>query len=223
MKLSGLMASAAMALSLAAMTAPAHASTTVVLNETLDLSTPQQNYGFTAGWRGFGSFSPNFGFDLSAGDTLDFTVQFVAGQSLTLINPSFFWLFSYGSAVSNVNGTGSLALLDAGGNALFTSNSKTDDEGVVHFGQYFDPGDFAALPTTLTFQGLHYVGTLNSFADPDVMSSHYADPQVLFSADGARLGGVGVPEPGPWALMLLGFGGLGVALRGQRRLASTTA
>jgi hypothetical protein len=27
----------------------------------------------------------------------------------------------------------------------------------------------------------------------------------------------GVPEPGMWALMLVGFGGLGVALRGQRR------
>ncbi len=222
MKFSGLMASAAFALSLAAVTAPAHAAT-VVLNETLDLSTPQQAYGFTAGWRGFGSFSPAFAFDLVAGDTLDFTLQFAAGQSLTLINPTFFWLFSYGSANSEVNATGSLAFLDAGGTAFLTSNLKTDDEGVVHFGQNFEPGDFAVLPSVLTFQGLHYVGKLNSFADPSVTTSHYADPQVLFSADSARLLGVAVPEPGTWALMLLGFGGLGATLRRQRRLASTTA
>ncbi len=222
MKFSGLLAGAAVAIGLATAVAPAHAST-VVLNETLDLSTPQQNYGFTAGWRGFGSFSPGFSYDLSAGDTLDFTVQFGAGQSLTLINPTFFWLFSYGSANSNVNGTGSLAFLDGDGNALLTSNLKTDDEGVVHFGQNFGPGDFAALPTTLTFQGLHYVGTLNSFANPDVTMSHYADPQVLFSADGARIGGLGVPEPGTWALMLLGFGGLGLALRRRRPQALAAA
>jgi hypothetical protein len=40
------------------------------------------------------------------------------------------------------------------------------------------------------------------------------------SASGVFLtdvGGPGVPEPAPWALMLLGFGGLGVAARSRRR------
>jgi len=32
-------------------------------------------------------------------------------------------------------------------------------------------------------------------------------------------GGGGVPEPSAWALMLVGFGGLGAALRGRRRKA----
>jgi hypothetical protein len=34
---------------------------------------------------------------------------------------------------------------------------------------------------------------------------------------------VGVPEPGAWALMLVGFGGLGAALRSRRRMASAVA
>lgn len=36
-------------------------------------------------------------------------------------------------------------------------------------------------------------------------------------ASGAVLDGVSVPEPASWALMLVGFAGLGVALRGSRR------
>jgi hypothetical protein len=31
----------------------------------------------------------------------------------------------------------------------------------------------------------------------------------------------GVPEPAAWALMLVGFGGVGVALRGKRRMFAT--
>ena len=33
----------------------------------------------------------------------------------------------------------------------------------------------------------------------------------------------GVPEPGTWAMMLVGFGGLGAATRMRRKLAATTA
>jgi hypothetical protein len=34
---------------------------------------------------------------------------------------------------------------------------------------------------------------------------------------------IGTPEPGVWALMLLGFGGVGAALRGRRSGAAATA
>jgi len=44
------------------------------------------------------------------------------------------------------------------------------------------------------------------------------------SAYGAVIAGVAVPEPATWAMMLIGFGGLGAALRmNRRRIAAVTA
>lgn len=44
-----------------------------------------------------------------------------------------------------------------------------------------------------------------------------------FALDDMSLQGVAVPEPTSWALMLLGFGGLGALMRGHRRLAAIVA
>jgi hypothetical protein len=44
-----------------------------------------------------------------------------------------------------------------------------------------------------------------------------------FGLDDIRLTGSGIPEPASWALMLVGFGGLGAALRSRRRGAVATA
>ena len=205
-----------------ALAAVAHANT-VTLNESINLATsksPNTTPSFF-GWRDFtnsgGAFSPQFSYTLTAGDTLDFTARFLPGQSITLSNPSTLWLFSYATAggPTGVNGTGSLALLDAAGNPLYTSNVKTDDEGMVHFGQFFSASDFSSLPSTVTFAGLRYVGTLNFYDDPTVTVRTYADPQVVFGGSAATVT-VGVPEPTTWAMMLVGFGGLGAAVRRAR-------
>jgi PEP-CTERM motif len=45
----------------------------------------------------------------------------------------------------------------------------------------------------------------------------------LNASDGLQFGTPGVPEPSTWAMMLLGVGALGVALRGSRRRAVSAA
>jgi len=201
---------------------------TVTLNETLDISQPQ-NGGAFGGWRGFGPFSPTYSFDLAAGDGVDMTVDFVGEQSLTLVNVSTLWLFNFvtDGDSADVNVTGSLQLLDTHGAVILQSNILTDTEGEAHFGQFFGPGDFASLPNSITFGGLRYQGTLNGYEanqpdqTPGVVSRTYGDPDFAFTADSAVVNGVGgVPEPASWALMIAGFGLAGASLRRRRALAA---
>lgn len=82
------------------------------------------------------------------------------------------------------------------------------------------------ISTTLTWNGSSYVDTQDEVV-PQPLFAHFDAPTtVTFSAgDGTRgdnFGGVSLrvtaaPEPATWAIMLLGFGGMGVMLRARRR------
>ena len=188
---------------LAATTAQAVTTTVqVTLNAALIADTGN---GFTGSAQGAPAFAPPLSFNLAEGDTLNYTVRFLPGQSLTLVNPSTLWSFIFADVVSDVTGTGTLALLNSAGVALYTSQSKTDTEGAVHFGQFFDPSDFIGLPSTITFSGLRYVGKVVDYLEPGVTTRAYADPNFSFSADSFV---VSVPEPGTSGLWLAGLGGV---------------
>lgn len=122
------------------------------------------------GWRsGRAPFQPGVHVDLNVGDTFDFTVEFLPGQQLTIVNPLSLWAFSYAATISTqVDGAGTLSLLDAGGAPLHTSSSKTDTEGDTHFTQQFFSTDFPGLPSSVTFSGLRYVGKVDGYAVPGV-------------------------------------------------------
>ena len=62
--------------------------------------------------------------------------------------------------------------------------------------------------------------TVNYTFSSQVKSVNFASSQNSFEFD--KLAG-GVPEPASWALMILGFGGAGAALRGQRRRQAAAA
>jgi hypothetical protein len=203
---------AAAALSLLGTAALAATST---VSTTLDVASIQPGlFGFTGGVLGNTNFAPGVNVVLAEGDTLDFTVDFVGNQTLTLNNFSTLWLFSFADLVSDVTGTGTLSLLDTTGSALFTSNLKTDTEGEVHFGQFFGSSDFASLPSSVTFGGLRYVGTVDDYIEPTVTERTYASPGLLFVADSFT---TNVPEPSTWALMLAGMGAVSTLARRRRQ------
>ena len=189
---------------------------TQTVNTTLDLTLAGlAPSGFTGTSTGFSAFP---GFALAIGDTLDYTIDFSGGQSLVLTNPGLIWAFIYsGDPQLGVTGTGSLELLGPTGNVLFASNTKTDTEFFVHFGQQFGPSDFASLPTTLQFWGLHYVGSVDGYDDGITTSRDYQQPSLTLFADGIK---AVVPEPASWALMIGGFGLVGATLRRQRLVAA---
>jgi hypothetical protein len=190
----------------------------IVVNQTLDLTQPQAG-GFFQGWQGTPAFNGGFNVDIAQGDTFDFTIDFLGSQTLTLANLSFIWAFSYsGEPASDVTGTGTFSFLDSLGSAFLTSNVKTDTEGSVHFGQFFNDSDFTGgLPTSITFSGVRYNGTLDSYSNQSITTRSYDNPALLFLASPA------VPEPASWVLMIAGFGLAGAAMRRRRSVRVTYA
>ncbi len=172
-------------------------ASTVALVSTLDISQP---YDYTPppyyGWQDTPAFDQDFAATLNLGDTLDYTINFLPGQLLSVTDLSMVWAFLYSDTSTNVVVTGQFSFLDSKGNAILTSNTKTDEEGASSFGQIFDQSDFASIPTHLTFSGIHYVGTFNSSVPP-VDSMTLIVPAFFYNT---------VPEPSTFALV--GFGGL---------------
>ena len=63
-----------------------------------------------------------------------------------------------------------------------------------------------------------YTATLADAGAP--ISIVLSTPGAQGDFDNVRLGGVGIPEPGTWALFVMGFGALGLAQRRRRALAA---
>jgi len=81
-----------------------------------------------------------------------------------------------------------------------------------------DPNVFPGQGTTSTVAGLTYVQ--NGFAPGGSLADPTGSTGEGASYFGANLTVGNVPEPMTWALMLVGFGGMGVALRARRRAAA---
>lgn len=196
----------------AGLTSPVSAAT-VTVNQTLDLALTAFAPTGWSGVSGAPAFSAPFSVPIAVGDTFDFTIDFASTQTLTLTNTSLLWAFSFADTPSSrVTGTGSLSLLDASGNAFLSSNVKTSTEGLIHFGQQFGNGDFAgALSGSVTFYGLRYTATLDSYDAPGLTVRNYNLPALYFSAESNSV--ALVPEPETYALMLAGLGLVGLVAR----------
>ncbi|THD53370.1 MAG: PEP-CTERM sorting domain-containing protein [Phenylobacterium sp.] len=71
--------------------------------------------------------------------------------------------------------------------------------------------------------GFDYFVWNNSNGGPSSTSWNYGGDYGNGRLDLTISNGGAVPEPASWALMLVGFGGLGAALRGSRRRAAAAA
>jgi hypothetical protein len=86
--------------------------------------------------------------------------------------------------------------------------------------------DFANLPVGTDYIGIHYgagsiYGNATAFYAINVPAGTTSITLTApkGSSDAVLFGTSGVPEPATWAMMLVGFGGLGVALRRSRQRA----
>jgi hypothetical protein len=96
--------------------------------------------------------------------------------------------------------------------AIFSGGTVTFSSDVTSFAATGDKGLSLSLTSALPFFGASPGDSVGSFSAVSTGS---------FASDLASSGGGGgVPEPVTWALMLAGFGGIGAAIRRQRRQAA---
>ena len=104
------------------------------------------------------------------GDTLDLTIDFAGLQQLTVTNLEVIFASIWttnGQQGANITQTGTVSFLSASGSTIYTTPVNTTFDGTVHAGQYLGPnqGDLGPVPSTLTFGGVRYVGTVDAYTD----------------------------------------------------------
>jgi hypothetical protein len=196
---------------------------TVVLSTTLDVAgveTPRP------GTLVFGpeDFSP-FSVDVAEGDTLDWTIHFLPGQSLTLTDPlaispilrPTFGDLDYLPVGSYLTQTdpARLQLLGPGDEVL--NDFLIFPRGVSAsylIGLFYSsiPGG-PNFPSSLSFSGLRTVINVGDYVNIPQTTLTYRRASLATLAAGVR---AAVPEPASWGLLILGFFGLGTALRRRR-------
>lgn len=199
--------------------APAVAATTIDVSQSYDLEAVPVGASRSDDTLGWSSFDP---FTVQVGDTVNWNIDFAGNQQLTLTGMRSIFPWFRTNESDFINMTGTMNLLGADGSVLFSA-SKTNSDGAIHLGQVMQSSDFGALPPSITFAGIQYIGTVNSWATGD-LSKTYFETRMRWSAASASVSQfqASVPEPTTWAMMLLGFGFVGGAMRSVKRTRKLT-
>jgi hypothetical protein len=135
----------------------------------------------------------------SATGALDLGFQFeIVGQSLQ---------FTYADAVNPLN-PGKVELGGSPDIYVYDVDSATTVLGPAVFNPSGPPAGFTAITNSTTLQP----GTYIEYIQGSVAKGKVVDLNV-----GAFSGAVAVPEPATWAVMLIGFGGIGASMRMRRK------
>lgn len=156
-------------------------------------------------------------FTLGVGDTLDITITFTGGVSVTATGEDGLWflaLINTGQGAT-LQTSGTLELLGASANVVSGPIPLSQDNSFAHVGSYYVSGLYRTDAAPISFSGLRQIITITS---DDLGSSREYDRVALTHFDGTIVAGV-IPEPATWAMLITGFGFVGVAMR-RRRVAA---
>jgi hypothetical protein len=182
-------------------------------------------YTLTTGNAGLAGFPGPYG---TVNVTL--TNATTANVSFTSATPTYFFIGAQAADV-NVNATTwTLSGLTGNGGALTNGGSNAVD-GFGVFNQTIDQFDgFASRSSSISFTLTNTSGTwasdslvLTANSLGNTVGAHIgacdAGCTQFLSTGFATNGGAPIPEPATWAMMILGFGGIGAMMRRRRSLA----
>jgi len=185
--------------------------------------------------------TPALGFDQNTGETLGnppFTLgwEFTTSSALNVVSLGFFDDSQNGLAESHAVG-----LWDSAGSLIDSTTVTTTDPLILQWRYHSAPAALAAGETY--FIGALYTSGADNVVFPGFGGTVTTIPQITYVGATYAGGGtlsdptnpdsangffgpnftIGVPEPSAWALMLVGFGALGCAIRGKRRMVTIAA
>jgi hypothetical protein len=217
----------ALSLTAALVTASGAAASSITVNQSYNLTSANPSTSTLLVSNNNNGFSPKLNsiqpLLLQNGDNLDLTLNFLTGQSLNLMNflgDIQFDLFN-GSTGSFTQDSGVLNLFDTNGNLItsFSTASTTSFQVNGGVGQDFRLG---GVPLSGNIGGIELVET--NLQGLGGGGTNFIGDFLSFSASSGSIQVTSaVPEPRAWAMMLLGFLGIGVILRHGRRGADRLA
>jgi hypothetical protein len=152
-------------------------------------------------------------FALDVGDTLDLTITFLGGVTVTAVGEDGLWLLALtGDFGATLQTTGTLEFLGASGNVVAGPIPLAQTNSSIHVGSYYSSGLYRTDANPISFTGLRQIITIDS---SDVAGPRTYNRIALTHFAGVVEGGV-IPEPATWAMLIAGFGLVGGALRRAR-------
>lgn len=209
-----------MAVGALAFAAPAHAAN-LTFSATLDLNAP----GFFNPYGGYSQGTSNGWSSISApvsigaGDSFSLTYTFLAGQSLHAATLDYVTINVWdwnpatattadGAAYSNFKTTGTISLLGADGLPVYSFAPAELSSCCVMVG-----GSQVSTLTDVTFYGVKYDGVLDQID----ATRRYNLPGFGFTGTSFAIVAPPVPEASTWAMMILGYCGLGLLFLRRNR------
>lgn len=212
--------------------ATAASAAIVIVNQTMDLSlgTAPSNDPSLA-FFGANAFS-SVNVQISEGDTLDWTIRFLPGQSLDLADPQFLYPVLHPDFVGGYMPPGTyLTQLDPAvlqflgpsdevlADLIFYPNGISANAIIGLFSETTPGG--AGLNGPITISGLRTVLNLGDYVNIPEQTLTFTSAGLTLRDRGHDFGfpppPAPAPEPTSWALLIIGFGAAGAVLRRSRR------